>query len=208
MINITIPNTPKDFNFQIRRDSILDINAQVIVNAANTQLTKGGGIDGLIHEKGGQAYASEHTKLSKAYQQNYPEGYATMLSSGDLATKVNSTITNVIVVAGPQSDDPDYETKLYNCYRNSLELAHKQGKTSIAFPSISTGIFGGDMNKSAEVAVKAVSDFMLAHPDTELKTISIHGYAVNDADAVGARRDDALIPAYQKAVSATPTSTS
>ena len=202
IINITIPDAPGGFNFQIRRESIFDSKAQVIVNDANTQLTGGGGIDGAIHTKGGVAYAGHHTVLSNNYNKSYPEGYATIVPFTDSTTQ--GSTTNVIIVAGPNAQD-GYDSKLYNCYRNSLELAHKQRKTSIAFPAISTGIFDGDMNKSAEISLRAVSDFITANPKTQLKTISIHGYPVNDTDSsgkrsAGAERDDALIPAYEAAV--------
>lgn len=202
-LDIIIPRAPEGFSFSIRRESIFDSGAQVIVNAANTHLGGGGGIDRAIHNKGGEDYKKAHQALSTAYKKNYPEGFATMISSRALS-KQHSPITDVIVVAGP-STEADFEKKLYNCYYNSLVLAHNQNKTSIAFPAISTGIFGGDFNKSAEVSLRAVADFAQKeeHKTTQLKTISIHCYAVNDVNIQSARKDDAMMPAYQKAAGST-----
>ncbi len=200
-LDITIPGAPKDFSFKIKRENIFNSQAEVIVNAANTQLSSGGGIDGEIHLQGGQVYVDNHKALSDAYKQNYPEGFATMIGSGALSRK-KPPINNVIVVAGPQNGDLEFEKKLYNCYYNSLVLAHKQNKKSIAFPAISTGICGGDVNKSAEVSLRAVADFIQDknYKNTTLKAVSIHCYEVNDANKNAARKDDDIILAYEKAL--------
>lgn len=159
--------------FTIRRQNIFDSGAQVIVNAANTHLGGGGGIDGAIHKKGGQDYAKAHQELQRLYESQYIPGHAAMIESG--ALKKDHEIDHVIVVAGPQGEvDPEKENELYSCYYNSLVLAQSQHKTSIAFPSISTGIFGFDKGRAAAISTKAVFDFINQYPDTTLKTISIH----------------------------------
>ena len=147
--------------------------AQVVVNAANTHLGGGGGIDGAIHRQGGAEYAKAHRELQALFKAHYIEGHAAMIGSGSLKEKYN--IENVIVVAGPQgAASPSKETELYSCYFNALVLADEQNKTSIAFPSISTGIFGFPKDRAAAISLKAIHDFLDKHPNTRLKTISIH----------------------------------
>lgn len=160
--------------FTIRQQDLFLSGAQVIVNAANIRLEGGGGIDGAIHKNGGDEYARAHHELQTLYQGKYIEGHAAMISSG--ALKATHKIDNVIVVAGPRGPDinPDKEQALYSCYFNALALAAEQGKASIAFPSISTGIFQFPKNRAIAIALKAVKDFLDAYPETTLKTISIH----------------------------------
>lgn len=167
-----IAHTNKKFNITIRIQNLFDSNAQVIVNAANTMVRRGGGIDGAIHSHGGPVYAAAHQALSAQYRQKYISGFAAMLDSGNLK---NSGIEKVIVVAGPEDKPtPEKEDQLYSCYYNSLVLAHSEGKKSIAFPSISTGIFGFPKDRAAAISMKAIFDFIKKHEDTQLTTISIH----------------------------------
>jgi len=169
---ITLQKHP-EINLTIRRQDIFTSKAQVIVNAANTNLGGGGGIDGAIHRQGGAEYANAHRALQTVYQARYKEGHAAMIGSGSLKEKYN--IENVIVVAGPQgAASPSKETELYSCYFNTLVLAAEQNKTSVAFPSISTGIFGFPKDRAAAVSMKAIQDFVDKYPNTQLKTISIH----------------------------------
>ena len=162
----------------IRRQDIFTSGAEVIVNAANSHLGGGGGIDGAIHAKGGAEYAEGHRELQREYRAEYVLGHAALIGSGSLKEKYN--IENVIVVAGPQGvTTPSKEAELYSCYFNTLLLADKQNKTSIAFPSISTGIFGFPKDRAAAISLKAIQDFVDKHPNTQLKTISIH-YLPND----------------------------
>jgi O-acetyl-ADP-ribose deacetylase len=157
----------------IRRQNIFTSGAQVIVNAANVHLGGGGGIDGAIHAKGGKDYAEAHRELQKEYHAEYVSGHAAMIDSGGL--KEAYKIENVIVVAGPQgASNSDKESQLYSCYYNSLVLAQDQGKSSVAFPSISTGIFGFPKDRAASISLKAISDFIRNNPNTTLKNISIH----------------------------------
>jgi O-acetyl-ADP-ribose deacetylase len=171
-IKIIFNQTPS-FNVTIRTQDLFNSQAQVIVNAANTCLGGGGGIDGLIHTKGGDPYRHAHQALKEKCHSNYTEGYASLVESGWL--KNSHSIAHVIVVAGPQGDlTPKKEDQLYSCYYNSLVLAHKKNKTSIAFPSISTGVFRFPKDRAASISLKAIQDFVTHFPDTCLKTISIH----------------------------------
>lgn len=165
-----------DFNFAIRRTDLFASKAKVIVNAANAHLQGGGGIDGQVCTRGGTAYTDGQYGLGKTkYNYQYPSGFAEILGSGDLKEKYG--IDHVIVVAGPTgSPSPVTMSELYSCYYNSLVLAHQQGITSIAFPSIATGIFGFDKKCAADVSLRAVHDFVSKYNKTQLRTISIHFY--------------------------------
>jgi O-acetyl-ADP-ribose deacetylase (regulator of RNase III) len=177
-----------DVNITIRKQDIFESGAQVIVNAANTSLGGGGGIDGAIHTNGGQSYAREHDKLRTGYKGAYPQGFAAIIPSGDLAER--RAIQKVIVVAAPKGDSKrkeahgdllaahNKEDALYSCYFNSLCLAELQEHTSIAFPSLGTGEFAYPVQEAAPIALKAIYDFLESRRDLPLrpsiKTISIH----------------------------------
>lgn len=172
-LNISFIDVPS-FSFTIRNQDIFESGAEVIVNAANTHLGGGGGIDGAIHLKGEEPYRAAHKSLKEQYQSKYVRGYAEMIESGKLNDKFH--ISHVIVVAGPVGPviSENGESQLYSCYFNSLLLAHLQKKTSIAFPSISTGIFNFPKDRAAAISLKAVKDFINLYPDSQLNTISIH----------------------------------
>lgn len=163
----------KKIDVSIRLEDIFDSGADVIVNAANTHLGGGGGIDGLIHEKGGKGYKEAHKDLKRLYPEGYISGHAAMITSGDLKEK---GFDNVIVVAGPQGakSDLEKEAQLYSCYMNSLILAHQEKKKHIAFPSISTGIYDFPKDRAASISLKAIYDFIQSYPEASLETISIH----------------------------------
>jgi O-acetyl-ADP-ribose deacetylase len=158
-------------SISIRNQDLFQSEAEIIVNAANKHLGGGGGIDGAIHNKGGKRYAQAHHHLQRKYNSSYTCGYAEMIDSGDL--KKYNNINHVIVVAGPcGKSSPKKESELYSCYYNSLVLAlqHK----SIAFPAISTGIFGFPKDRAAAISLRAIGDFIANYPHTSLKAISIH----------------------------------
>jgi len=170
-----------DFKVSVRNQDLFTSKARVIVNAANAHLGGGGGIDGAIHSKGGGVYAANHKALQTKYQGQYVLGYAAIIGSG--ALKDVYQIRFVIVVAGPQgATTPEKENQLYSCYYNSLVLAHLKGRSSIAFPSISTGIFGFPKFRAAHISLKAIYDFIHAYPKSSLKTISIHFQAKTDTE--------------------------
>ena len=178
-LQISCPGAPEGFAFTVRRQDLFESGAQVIVNAANTHLGGGGGIDGAIHLRGGNLYRDAHRELANKYKEAYVSGHAAMITSGNLK-KAEKPIDNVIVVVGPDRRGDrapvtvEQKANLYSCYYNSLVLAHSQGKTSIAFPSISTGIFNFPKDAAASISLKAVRDFIRDYPDTALKTVSIH----------------------------------
>ncbi len=135
-----------------------DITGQdtdAIVNAANSSLMGGGGVDGAIHRAGGPAILEE-CKQIVAKQGRLPTGKAVITTGGNLKAKF------VIHTVGPiwyggNKGEPEL---LASAYRESLKLAAEKGLSSISFPSISTGAYGYPIDKAAEVAIKTVTDFL------------------------------------------------
>ncbi len=127
-----------------------DITSQddmdAVVNAANAQLTSGGGVAGAIHQAAGPGLAEESRPLAPIQP-----GEAVITGGHELPNR------HVIHVLGPVygSDKPEDEL-LTRCYRNTLLLAEEHGLESIAFPSISTGAFGYPIEEAAEVALRTV----------------------------------------------------
>lgn len=126
-----------------------------IVNAANSGLMGGGGVDGAIHRAGGPAILEE-CKQIVARQGRLPTGEAVITTGGNLKAKY------VIHTVGPvwrggASGEPEL---LASAYRESLKLAAENGLSAISFPSISTGVYGYPVDEAAEVALGAVIAFL------------------------------------------------
>lgn len=123
-----------------------------IVNAANSTLLGGGGVDGAIHRRGGPAILAECKELRAGrYRRGLPVGEAVATTAGDLDARW------VIHTVGPvHSHDEDRSEFLVSCYRESLRVADELGATTIAFPAISTGVYGWPMDDGAHRAVDTV----------------------------------------------------
>jgi O-acetyl-ADP-ribose deacetylase (regulator of RNase III) len=144
--------TPK---IEVVRGDITKIQVDAIVNAANSFLLGGGGVDGAIHRAGGPAILEECKRLVEQ-QGRCPAGEAVITTAGKLPAKF------VIHTVGPiwnggHKKEPE---KLANCYQNSLRLAVENGCKSVAFPCISTGVYGYPIAEAAKVAVAAVKGFL------------------------------------------------
>jgi O-acetyl-ADP-ribose deacetylase (regulator of RNase III) len=126
-----------------------------IVNAANSSLMGGGGVDGAIHRAGGPAILEDCRKII-ARQGSCKTGEAVITTAGNLQAK------SVIHTVGPVWNNGNNKEaeKLANCYTNSLQLAVENNIGSIAFPNISTGIYGYPKKEAAAIAIKTVSDFI------------------------------------------------
>ncbi|WP_201328498.1 O-acetyl-ADP-ribose deacetylase [Thermotomaculum hydrothermale] len=129
-----------------------------IVNAANRQLLPGGGVCGAIHRAAGEGLAKECREIGFC-----DTGEAVITNGYNLPT--NYVIHTVGPVYSGREEDAKY---LSNCYKNSLKLAVKNNLKSIAFPSISTGIFGYPVREASNVALKTIIDFLKENGKPEL----------------------------------------
>ena len=134
---------------------ITRVKADAIVNAANTSLLGGGGVDGAIHRAGGPAILQECI-LIRDKQGGCQVGEAVITTAGDLPAKY------VIHTVGPIWNGGRTQERelLANCYHNSLLLAKQNNVKSIAFPNISTGVYHFPKNEAAEIALQEVKKFI------------------------------------------------
>ncbi len=137
---------------------ITSFKTDAIVNAANSSLLGGGGVDGAIHRSGGPEILEECKKIV-AKQVSCKTGVAVITTAGELPSKY------VIHTVGPvwNGGDNKESQKLANCYKNSLALAVENNCKTISFPNISTGVYRFPKEKAANIAVKTVTDFLSAH---------------------------------------------
>lgn len=141
-------------------------NVDIIVNAANSSLLGGGGVDGAIHRKGGSAILDE-CKQIRAKQGKCPTGQAVITTAGNLPAKyVIHTVGSVW-----QDGTHDEAELLASCYHESLKLAIAHHAKSIAFPNISTGVYRFPKALACEVAINAVQDFIKNNDIGELEEI-------------------------------------
>jgi O-acetyl-ADP-ribose deacetylase len=140
---------------QLGLGDITEEGTDAIVNAANSSLLGGGGVDGAIHRAGGPAILEE-CRAIRARQGECPAGQAVMTAGGRLTARY------VIHAVGPvwRGGDRGEKAVLASCYRNSLRLAAEKGLSSVAFPSISTGIYGYPAKEAAKAALAAVAEFL------------------------------------------------
>lgn len=140
---------------ELLRGDITKIKADAIVNAANSSLLGGGGVDGAIHRAGGPAILEDCIKIRNR-QGNCKTGEAVITTGGNLPAKF------VIHTVGPvwNRGKNKEEELLASAYRNSLKLAVENGICTIAFPNISTGIFHFPKDKAAAIAVDTVKEFL------------------------------------------------
>jgi O-acetyl-ADP-ribose deacetylase (regulator of RNase III) len=126
--------------------------ADAIVNAANSSLLGGGGVDGAIHRRGGPEILAECRRLRAGdYAEGLPTGQAVATTAGNLNARW------VIHTVGPVwSRSEDRSHLLASCYRESLRVADELGVATVAFPAISTGIYGWPIDDGARIAVETV----------------------------------------------------
>ena len=142
-------------DLELIQGDITKAEVDAIVNAANSALVGGGGVDGAIRRAGGNAIEQACAEI-RGREGGCPTGKAVITTGGDLHAKY------VIHTVGPvwEGGDSGEAELLASCYQESLRLAVENDVQSIAFPSISTGIFGYPMEKAAVVALTAVRDFV------------------------------------------------
>jgi len=152
-----------------------DVDA--IVNAANSSLLGGGGVDGAIHRAGGPEILAECREIRRTrFPEGLPTGEAVITTGGKLSALY------VIHTVGPiYGEHGGREAELLaNCYHNSLTLAVEKNLTSIAFPAISTGVFGYPPAAAAEVSSKTIENFLTT--DMQLKEVRLVFFQARDAE--------------------------
>jgi O-acetyl-ADP-ribose deacetylase (regulator of RNase III) len=134
------------------RGDITEVQVDAVVNAANSSLLGGGGVDGAIHRKGGPEILAACRELRAShYGGGLPTGQAIATTAGRLPARW------VIHTVGPVwQPDEDRSALLASCYRESLRVADELGAATVAFPAISTGVYGWPMDDGARIAVETV----------------------------------------------------
>ena len=147
---------------EIIKGDITTLNVDAIVNAANSGLVGGGGVDGAIHRAGGKQIMDECRAII-AKIGTLPAGEAVITGAGKLPARY------VIHTVGPvwNGGDKEESVKLSNCYKKSLKLAIENGCKTIAFPNISTGVYRFPKQRAAEIAMKTVSEFLSERQEIE-----------------------------------------
>lgn len=152
-------------------------HVDAIVNAANSQLLGGGGVDGAIHRAGGPAILAECRAIrARSHPNGLPVGEAVITTAGDMPAKY------VIHTVGPiygRNGGRDAEL-LTNAYRNSIRIAAENGLISIAFPAISTGVYGYPKADAARVASDALRASLGEHPS--IADVWLAFFSPGDAD--------------------------
>ncbi|NJP91990.1 O-acetyl-ADP-ribose deacetylase [Nonomuraea sp. FMUSA5-5] len=151
--------------------------ADAIVNAANSSLMGGGGVDGAIHRRGGPEILEECRKLRAGqYGKGLPTGRAVATTAGRLPARW------VIHTVGPvHSRSEDRSALLASCYTESLRVADTLGAASVAFPAISTGIYGWPMDDAARIALEAVRQADTAVTEVRFVLFDAAAYATFEA---------------------------
>jgi O-acetyl-ADP-ribose deacetylase (regulator of RNase III) len=148
-------------DIEIVDGDITDMNVDAIVNAANSLLKHGGGVAGAIVRKGGHTIQEESDVWVKAWGGEVTVGSAVITSGGDLPAKY------VIHAVGPRMGEGDEDEKLRKATLNSLQTAEYRNLKSIAFPAISTGIFGYPMDRCAKIMLSTVLEYIKGQTQLE-----------------------------------------
>lgn len=142
---------------EVQQGDITRLEVDAIVNAANTSLLGGGGVDGAIHRAAGPGLLAECRTIGGC-----PTGEARMTKGYNLKAR------HVIHTVGPvYSGTPRDARLLTSCYRNSLELAVGHNLKSIAFPAISCGVYGYPIQDASKIAVETCLAFLAQHPELQ-----------------------------------------
>lgn len=152
MNEITIGNS----KIKLIQGDITELNTDVIVNAANAQLIMGGGVSGAIRRKGGPLIQEECNKIGGSFV-----GGAVITTGGNLRAK------HVIHAIGPRMGEGDEDEKLKNATLNSLKLMDEHELKNIAFPAISTGIFGYPIENCAKIMISTAKEYLSGETQIE-----------------------------------------
>lgn len=161
----------------IKIGDITKEDAEAIVNAANSSLMGGGGVDGAIHRAGGPAILKECEGIRQTrYPDGLPTGEAVMTTAGRMVARhVIHTVGPVYAKGGKEKAE-----QLASCYRNCLKLAVAKGLKTIAFPAISTGVYGYPLDEAARVCSEAIEKFLGS--DTSIEEVRLVFFSRADAE--------------------------
>ncbi|MFX1313454.1 MAG: macro domain-containing protein [Promethearchaeota archaeon] len=157
----------KNSKILLTQGDITEITTDVIVNAANAQLKLGGGVAGAIRRKGGPKIQEECDKIGGTFV-----GGAVMTTGGNLKAD------HVIHAVGPRMGEGNEDEKLRNATLNSLKLMDDHNLKTIAFPAISTGIFGYPIEKCAKIMISTVKDYLRS--TTQIEEVVFCLYSASD----------------------------
>ena len=161
----------------IRVGDITKEDVDAVVNAANGTLMGGGGVDGAIHRAGGPAILEACKEIRRTqFPDGLPTGRAVITTAGKM------TARHVIHTVGPVygRGGNDKAELLGACYRNSLALAAENGLMSVAFPAISTGVYGYPLDEAATVSSRAIEQFLST--DNSIKEVRLVFFGAGDAE--------------------------
>ena len=157
----------KNSRIKLVQGDITELDTDVIVNAANAQLILGGGVAGAIRGKGGPSIQEECNQIGGTFV-----GGAVITTGGDLKAR------HVIHAVGPRMGEGNEDEKLKNATLNSLKLMDEQSLKTIAFPAISTGIFGYPINRCATVMIAIAKDYLAG--ETQIEEVIFCLYSTAD----------------------------
>ncbi|NYE45127.1 O-acetyl-ADP-ribose deacetylase (regulator of RNase III) [Spinactinospora alkalitolerans] len=163
-------------DIRLVRGDITEQHVDAVVNAANSSLLGGGGVDGAIHRRGGPDILAECRELrASKYGRGLPTGRAVATTAGRLPARW------VIHTVGPVHSATEDRTELLaSCYRESLRVADELGARSVAFPAVSAGVYGWPMDDAARVAVRTVQETSTTVSEIRFVLFGDEAYAAFD----------------------------
>lgn len=155
----------------LEQGDITSETTDAIVNAANSRLAGGGGVDGAIHRAGGPSIMQECRKIGGC-----PTGHAVITTAGKLKAKYIIHTVGPIYKDGTKGEDQ----QLKSAYLESLKLASEKKLTSISFPAISTGAYGYPLDEAAEIALTTIINYFKEHQDVKIVRFILYDHIAYD----------------------------
>ena len=188
--------TVRDTRVEIVEGDITREETDAVVNAANSSLMGGRGVDGAIHRAGGPAILEGCKEIVKR-QGRLPAGQAVITTAGEMKAK------HVIHTVGPvYSGSPEDPVTLAGCFTESLRLADENGLESVSFPAISCGVYGYPMDEAARVSLGAVAEYVKGETGVKLVRFVLFGKKAFETFAAALRRAQGGVPSSSRGAAA------